>query len=103
MAIPHGREHCGNSKYARVKKLILILSLLPLPLLSHGQLTQTKFEKTIVWINQNPSESDTEDFVSKSADLIKFQLFNYPKFLINTSGTRELDKEWKDHKYESYF
>ena len=79
------------------------MSLLTLPLTSYGQLNQTEFIKTIEWINQNPLESDNENFVSKSADLIKFQIFNYPSFPINTSGTKELDEEAKGHKYERYF
>jgi hypothetical protein len=38
-----------------------------------------------------------------SSDLITFQFYSYPNFPINVSGTKELDKEWKGHKYEKYF
>jgi hypothetical protein len=86
-----------------MRKLILILSLITLPIISFGQISEKKFEKTIEWINQNPTESSNEEFVSKSSDLIMFQLFNYPNFPINVSGTKELDKDWKGHKYEKYF
>jgi hypothetical protein len=54
--------------------------------------------KTIEWINQNPSEQDDKEFVSKSADFIKFRFFNYPDFTINNSETIELDIEWEGHK-----
>lgn len=86
-----------------MRKLILILSLITLPIISFGQIGEKKFEKTIEWINQNPTESSNKEFVSKSSDLIMFQLFNYPNFQINVSGTKELDKDWKGHKYEKYF
>ena len=86
-----------------MKKLILILTILSLPFVTFGQMSEKEFEKTIEWINENPSESDNTEFVSKSANLIKFQLFNYPNFPINVSGTKEIDKEWKGHKYEKYF
>jgi len=86
-----------------MKKLILILSLITLPIISFGQISEKKFEKTIEWINQNPTDSSNKEFVSKSSDLIMFQLYNYPNFLINVSGTKELDKDWKGHKYEKYF
>ena len=86
-----------------MRKLILILSFIALPIISFGQISEKKFEKTIEWINQNPTESSNKEFVSKSSDLIMFQLFNYPNFQINVSGTKELDKDWKGHKYEKYF
>jgi hypothetical protein len=86
-----------------MKKLILICSLLTLPFITLGQISEKEFEKTIEWINENPSESDNPEFVSKSSNLIKFHLFNYPSFPINASGTKEIDKEWKGHKYEKYF
>ena len=86
-----------------MRKLILILSLITLPIISFGQISQKKFEKTIEWINQNPTDPNNKEFVSKSSDLIMFQLYNYPNFLINVSGTKELDKELKGHKYEKYF
>ncbi|WP_157831472.1 hypothetical protein [Confluentibacter flavum] len=86
-----------------MSKLILILSLVILPIISFGQISENEFEKTIEWINQNPSEPDNKEFVSKSADLIKFQLFKHPDFAINISGIKELDKEWKGHRYEKYF
>ncbi|EAQ38295.1 hypothetical protein MED134_03249 [Dokdonia sp. MED134] len=86
-----------------MKKLILVLSLLTLPFITFGQISEKEFEKTIEWINENPSESDNTEFVSKSANLIKFQLFNYPSFPINVSGTKEINKEWKGHKYEKHF
>lgn len=86
-----------------MKKLILILGLLTLPFITIGQISEKEFKKTIEWINENPSESDNEEFISKSSNIIKFQLFNYPSFPINVSGTKEIDKEWKGHKYEKYF
>ena len=86
-----------------MKKLIIFLILILLPLISFGQLNQKEFLKTLEWINQNPSQSNDDVFVSKSADLIKFQIFNYPNFPINTSGTKELSDDWKGHKYERYF
>jgi hypothetical protein len=86
-----------------MRKLILILSLITLPIISFGQISEKKFEKTIEWINQNPTDSSNKEFVSKSSDLIMFQLYNYPNFPINVSGTKELDKDWKGHKYEKYF
>ncbi|MEM1338237.1 MAG: hypothetical protein AAGF96_10825 [Bacteroidota bacterium] len=86
-----------------MKKITFFLGILILPLISFGQLNQNEFLTTIEWINQNPSQSNDEVFVSKSADLIKFQIFNYPSFPINTSGTSELSREWKGHKYERYF
>jgi len=92
----------GNSKND-MKKLIFILSLIILPISSFGQINEKQFFENIEWLNQNPSESNNQLFVSKSADLITFQIFNYPNFYINVSGTKELDKEWKNHKYEKYF
>ncbi|WP_396602493.1 hypothetical protein [Algibacter sp. R77976] len=86
-----------------MRKLILILSLMTLPIISFGQISEKKFKKTIESINQNPTDPNNKLFVSKSSDLIMFQLYNYPNFPINVSGTKELDKEWKGHKYEKYF
>ena len=86
-----------------MRKLILILSLITLPFISCGQISEKEFEKTIQWINETPSESDNPKFISKSANLIKFQIFNYPNFPINISGAKEVNKEWQGHKYEKYF
>jgi hypothetical protein len=74
----------GNLKNQNMRKLILILSLITLPIISFGQISE-------------------KEFVAKSSDLITFQFYNYPNFPINVSGTKELDKEWKGHKYENYF
>ncbi|PKQ44921.1 hypothetical protein CSW08_10700 [Confluentibacter flavum] len=30
-------------------------------------------------------------------------MFKHPDFAINISGIKELDKEWKGHRYEKYF
>lgn len=59
--------------------------------------------KNIEWVNKSPSQIDNKKFVSKSVDIITYQFFNYPDFLINVSGMKELDKELKGHKYENYF
>ena len=86
-----------------MRKLIVLLNLITLPIISFGQISEKEFEKTVEWINQNPADVTNKEFVSKSSDLIIFQLYNYPDFPINVSGTKELDKEWKGHKYEKYF
>ena len=86
-----------------MRKLILLLNLVTLPIISFGQVSEEEFEKIVEWINQNPAEETNKEFVSKSSDLIIFQLYNYPDFPINVSGTKELNKEWKGHKYEKYF
>ena len=47
--------------------------------MSSAQISETKFIENMEWINLNPSQSDNEEFVSKSAELITFQFYNYAK------------------------
>ena len=85
-----------------MKKIILFICLIA-TFNINGQTSKKDFIKNIEWINKNPSEFDNKKFVSKSADLLKYQFFNHPNFSINISGMKELDEKLKGHKYERYF
>ena len=86
-----------------MKKIIFILSITLIPLTILGQIDKKQYSENIEWINNNPSEVSNEVFVSKTVELLNFQMFNYPNLQINVSGMKELDKELKGYKYERYF
>ncbi len=86
-----------------MKKHILLYLLITLPFLTFSQISENEFLKKVEWLNENPLQSNDKLLIKKSVELIKFQVMSYPEFSINVSGTKELDKEWKNHKYEKYF
>jgi len=70
---------------------------------SSAQISESKFIENMEWINLNPSQSDNDEFVSKSAELITFHVYNYSNFYINNSGTKELEGEWDGNPFKEYF
>ena len=86
-----------------MEKQILILAAILIPILSYSQIDKKGFIENIEWINENPSTPENKEFVSKSAQLIKFQFSNYRDFRINVKGTKEIEEQWKGHKYQRYF
>ena len=88
--------------FACFKKLFVVLSLITFPFISKGQ-SEAKFNESMEWLNENPSLSTNEKFVSNSASLITFQVINYPDFLIDLGAMREVDEELIEYKYKDYF
>ena len=76
-----------------MKKQILILAVVLIPILSYSQTDEKEFKENIEWINEHPSTPENKEFISKSAQLMRFQFSNYPDFRINVKGTKEIEEQ----------
>ncbi len=85
-----------------MKRILILLCFLLLPFSSFAQMTLGEYIENVTWINEHPSTREDEEYVTKTAEILKFQLFNYPNLKINVGGTKELYNELKDHKYKDY-
>jgi hypothetical protein len=86
-----------------MKKIILsLLAIICFQTNFYSQI-KTKSEKEILkeieWISTNPIEKSDKEFVSKSADMMRFQMANYPEFPFNYKALFEFMDTDKNYKY----
>ena len=86
-----------------MKKILLsLITIICFQTNFYGQI-KTKSEKEILkeieWISTNPIQKSDKEFVSKSADIIMFQMVNYPEFPVNYKAFFEFLSTEKNYKY----
>jgi len=86
-----------------LKKILLsLITIICFQTNFYGQI-KTKSEKEILkeieWISTNPIQKSDKEFVSKSADIIMFQMVNYPEFPVNYKAFFEFLSTEKNYKY----
>ena len=86
-----------------MKKIILSLFTIICIQTNFYSQIKTKSEKEILkeieWISTNPIQKSDKEFVSKSADMMMFQMVNYPEFPVNYKALFEFMDTDKNYKY----